>query len=625
MAGSRELERWKDEIRRGIQEQRDFGRSDQWTTWENYYNCQPAKNEQEAKNILPVHQMFALIRAMIPRTYFRNPRVAPIPLRAGLDAHAQVLEQVDASLIQSMGVKAQLKRILLDMALYGIGIIKIGYDSEFSTSPEMFRVYAEAVAKQHGVTFAQMRNIAKDRGIDIPSGKTLIAEGESMVGFGKKGQRIEYNSMIRAGMPWAMRIHPRDFVAEPGCEDIKKAQWVAHRFLRKLKDAKQDESYQNTSNLKASHMDEFKDRDAARLIRAATIAQKDADPKSLRPQPTPEDEYTEFWEIRDVKSGKLFLLNMDHDRFIRNVHDVLQIDGLPFETMCPNPRPKTFWGIPDAEVMYPQQLELNSIRKLQQDYRRGNVRRFIAEDGVFDQSEMEKFFDEKAEAYIKVNPGGKPLSDRMTVLQNNMPQDLVMWGEVQRQDMREAQGMGRNQAGEYQPGRHTATEAATVQQNTMIRTDERRDQVADVLKGIVKKTNQIIFRFWTLDDVVKVTGPESTPYWVRYTGKELQGDYDYEIHADDAVVQSQQVRQQQAISLLQYLAPYAQAGLIDPQKVLAYVMRQFPGVHIQDFMPQQAQPQARGPMGIDQFQQDSAKVQAQADNQRALAQQGMTA
>ena len=572
---SSELEYWKDEIRRGLAARKEYGRSNFWGRWEQYYDCRTTTPTE-----LAVHYTFALARAIVPMVYFHNPAMTIMPRRPDSQESAWVLEALDNWLIQEMAVKPTMKRLPLDWFLYGVGVIKTGYDSEYGTSKYALYVQAQDVADRFGIPFEQLQAMAAENGMVIPVPEAQMTADESLSALGKKGQKIAYNINIKPGMPWVKRVSPWNFVIEPGAERIDEARWCAERFVRRIEDVKQDDTYEHTQTLKASYLEESETHDDQTTIRPSNMGPRNTSTES----PTKEEKQglADFWEIRDAKSTRKFTICLQHDYFLQNEHDVLQVEGLPFVGTVLCPRSNGFWGIPLAEVVHPVQLELNDVRSLQQKYRRGALRRFATQPGSVTAMEKEKFFSEQAEAFFEVDSGGKPIGEAMQVFQGMIPPDLNIWADACRRDMRELTGQGRNQLGEYeQSGRRTATEAGIVQQNAQIRMDESRDMIVDALVSAIRKVNQFVFKFWTRERVIRVTGRDGAQQWKKYTGQELQGEYDYQVNAEDAVPMTRRWRRQEGMTLLQTLGPFVQAGVLSPEalkKVLKHVLNQFEGI-----------------------------------------------
>ena len=204
------------------------------------------------------------------------------------------------------------------------------------------------------------------------------------------------------------------------------------------------------------------------------------------------------------------------------------------------------------------------------------------------------------------------LAEQIIVMERQIPADIMAWGEQITQDMRDLSGLGRNQMGDYdRSSRRSATEAGIVQQNAQIRIDERRDIMADVLTRVMRKCNQMIFKFWTAPQVARVTGPDGAMHWVQYTGDEIQGEYDYRVEPDDALPLTKQTRQQQSVALFQAIAPVliqlAQAGA--PQlftgvlELARNVLQKHEDMNPDAIIPRPQMPQGTAPMGLQQFGQ----------------------
>ncbi len=575
----RELEYWKREIRRAIKAQEEFGHSADWDKWEKYYLG-------DYKSALSMNYTFALARTKTPQVYFRNPKIVPIARKPEKEAGARILDAIDDWVMQEMGLKSQMKLLVLDNFLYGAGILKLGYDSEYGFKPEDV---AGIVETEEGA-------------VDMSSA-TLTSRTEKM-------ERLEYNVNIRPGMPWVLRVHPKEFLIDPAATEIAGAAWCAHRLMRRVSDAKADKKYSNTANLKPNYSQEYASVDESRMIRGDKYIGRNQDPDTARPQPDREDDWVELFEIRDARSQRVMVIGLKHNKFLVHDHDELQVDGLPFVDVVFNRNPKTFWGIPDAQVINPQQLELNEVRRLQQAYRRLHLKRFIMPEGALTDEEIEKLLGESDDPIIKVHEsGGQDLDRVIKTIQGNIPPDLALWADNIVRDMRELVGLGRNQVGEFEPSsRTTATEAGIVQQNTQIRMNEGRDVLADALAITMRRVNQFMFKFWTAEQVIRVVGPDGLPHWVNYTGPELQGEYDYKIEPEDALPMDRERRRAEALALYQALS---QNPVVNQIELAKYMLHQFEGANPEKLVQaQSAAPEA--PMSVEEFGRVGQPGQPQA-------------
>jgi len=103
-----------------------------------------------------------------------------------------------------------------------------------------------------------------------------------------------------------------------------------------------------------------------------------------------------------------------------------------------------------------------------------------------------------------------------------------------------------NQGAQGGAGRATATEAAIVQQNSQIRVDERRDVVGGVYSAVLQRALQMVWLYWNAPQAARVAGPDGLLYWVQFTGRDIRGEYDFEVDAEDAVRMDREIRRAQA-------------------------------------------------------------------------------
>jgi hypothetical protein len=475
------------------------------------------------KTILPVNRIFSYGRSMIPRVYFRSPTITITPRTPQKAMHARVVETLINWLIYEINLKYTMKRSALDGYYAGTGPIKLGFDSEFGYIPE------QATGENDGKTATR---------------------------FGvKSGADIEYNANVKRGMPWAISIPSQDVIVPWGFRDGWALPWICHEFVRPAKDVRQDQKYNsNRKKVKGGFV-----RDNKRSL------------SGIQPYRAREgQEFCLLQEIRTVRTKEILVIC--EGMLLLEEKDELQIEGLPWEFVQYNPDPDWFWAIPDVRMLEPQQLELNEIRTQASRHRRLALIKFLYLAGSLEEDELNKLLGEHLGPGIKVN--GDNVEAAIKILQPHIPPDL--WQEAQEMlgDFRETMGFSRNQAGEF-AGRRTpptATESQIVQAGSEIRVDERRDIMADVLVSISRKFLQMIFKFWTAERLIKVVGPQGAELWLKYTGDELKGEYDFRLDPDSGLPVTRGLRYQQAEKLFGMLAtsPY-----VDQQMLHKMLLRQF--------------------------------------------------
>ena len=492
------VDSWMKRLKAGLDYRKKYSSFQRWSDYRKMYRG------QWDEGIVPVNRVFSYGRSLVPRVYFRSPRVCITATNPELVYHAKVVEAVDNQMIRETLLKDTLKRAALDAYLCGTGPIKLGYDSEFGYLPE------QAVSED---------------------GQTVTQVGR------KEGEKIEYHEGIKPGMPWALRVMPEDVIIPWGSTSPDSLPWVAHYILRPLEDVQQDQKYKNIDKLKGT---KTPDREMGRT----------------RPEFRPREQrdkdviFAELWEIRDLKAKRMIVLSEDY--LLMDTEDVLQFEGLPWEFIQFNVDPEYFWAIPDVSILEPQQKELNEVRTQSSRHRRIALLKFLYLRGAVKSEELEKFFSGEVGPGIAID--SESLANAITTLQPHIPPELWQEARMILQDMTEELGFGSNQMGQFKGGTPpTRGEAQIVEQAFDVRVDERKDIVGDILVSIVRKWNQMIFKFWTEDRVTQIVSPEGTPFWIKYTGDQLKGEYFLSVDPESGMPLNRALKYQMAKDLFNLL------------------------------------------------------------------------
>ena len=499
------LQEWKDAITLGIRYRTVYGRSAEWGIYKNMYRG------YWGGKIVPVNILYAVARSLIPQLYFRNPRVEVLPRRPGFGPHAQVLTKTDNYLMNETNVKRECKRLILDAYICGVGCGIHGYDSEFGYSPS-FQL-------DNYFEFSDTSNTQED----------------------DKGNRLEYNDNIKPGMPWFVRSNPLDFVVPWGTTYWEDARWFAFRKMRPLRDIMEDPKYTNKTDLAGPYRSVADRPHEGQQSTKINIIGEDS-----------KEEYVELYEIHDKRTKRVYTISLDHPKFLRNEFDYLQVEGMPAQVLQFNEDPDYFWCAPDARHIRVQQDELNDIRTMARAHRRVALLKVIADKNISSE-ELEKFIDGNPSTMMRVDVG--PTGDirkLIHLVQAHVPPDLTIAAREVREDIREIIGFSRNQMGAFEApsGRRTAYETEVVRAASMIRVDERRDEMAELLTRVVRTYNQIIFENWNEERIADIVGPDGARYWVKYTGKEIAGEFDYKVNIEEAIPMDIRTRRNDALELI---------------------------------------------------------------------------
>lgn len=514
---------WLERINLGIKYKQKFSDCKEWPKWRSWYRNEFDEDGNCAD--YSVNRIFSYIKSMIPRIYFRTPSICVTAARPEYAAHARVVEGLDNWMVRETKVKKALKSAILDACQTGIGSLKLGYDSEFGFAMEQAIGENKSTVTQVGV---------------------------------KDGDRVEYNSNIQPGMPWVSAVRPDDIITPWGYTDPESLPWIAHAIIRPVEDVKQDQKYYQNARLSLKggfSISEDKTR--------SNSLWKDGDSNN----------YCLLWEIRDFKRKRMIVIC--EDRILLECEDTLQIDGSNYEFIIFNEDRERFWPISDIKQLAPQQIEMNETRQYARKARKQMLLKFLYQKGAITQDNLDLLLSsdiEDASAGVEVNT--ENILSAVHVLQPTTSLTDALIREFQQldADMREVMGFSQNQMGEFVPFHNkTKGEADIVDESSNLRSDERRDVVADVLSNVVRKFNQYVFTFWDKPRVMEIVGLDGLQYWVEYTGQQLKSEYLLVINPETGQPVSRALRQQVAQNMF---AMFNQDPLIDQFGLRRLVMQQ---------------------------------------------------
>lgn len=534
---------WRDQLEAGAEFRKKMANEARWPDWRKYYRGQWAENQ------MPVNLFFSMLRAMVPRVYFRNPAVSVSPDLPGplFAAFAHILNRIDNKLVASMNMKYEMKDMVHDTFITGTAIGKLGFGG----------LYTPSIVD----------------GTEIPEGPT-------------QGERLDYMSGLAPKMPWFTRLDPGCFIVPDETRRLHEARWAAHVVRRPKEDVARDPRFPK----------------GLREDLPATLLQTTSHSGFMREVA---QEMVELVEVRDRKFDRVFILVPNGRRDGAVLYDEVDPQStrrLPFFEICFNPDDEAFWGVPDAQILEPAQLEINETRTLIMKHRRQSILKILYERGAITSENLARLQSEDVLAGVEIVDN---INRVQTVQAADIPQAMFLSLQTCYQDAREAIGFSRNQLGDFQSrrGDTSATEAQHVAEGSEIRVDEKRDGLADLLSGVIQETNEIIFDLWNEEQLIDVVGPGGVPLWVRVNPSQLRnGKYAIKVDPDSSVSRTRQQREAKAIGLYNLLKTNP---LIDPIRLTQYLLREMEGVDVEDLMralpPLQMNPGVVNPAQLSQI------------------------
>jgi hypothetical protein len=443
---------------------------------------------------------------------------------------AQVQERVDNKIIRKMKIKQQIKRMVQDGFMCGTAIGKLGFGALHTPTPNQ-------------LAFGNSDPIVNSR------------------------ERVEYHSRVIPNMPWFMRTKPGSFIVPSQCESLDSARWVAEWVQRDIEDVKDDPRFKHVKNLSPSSRTSIVEQGKTNMSYDFK--------RSI--------ELLDMLEIRDKKTGKVFVLApFSTDKVLLFEDDAFQVTGgLNYYDLVFNQDDEWFWGVPDANILEPQQLEANEIRTQMMKHRRVSLVKILAKRGAIKDEEAEKLVSEDVLPVVNVD---SEISDIHVMDGIDIPDALFKMENVNVQDIREEMGFSRAEFGETSPpnARTSAYESRVVKAASEIRVDERRDMVADMIVDMISDMHVLLHSEWSPEQVIDVIGPLGMRVWVQFNPQMLRsGAFDVSVDPDTSIPETKEVRQQKAIAIYQI---FKDDPVIDQVRLKKYLMHELNQIQLDDMM-----------------------------------------
>src|SRR4030042_4321969 len=133
-----------------------------------------------------------------------------------------------------------------------------------------------------------------------------------------------------------------------------------------------------------------------------------------------------------------------------------------------------------------------------------------------------------------------------------MSRDIFQARPDSRNDMTETLAMSRNQMSQDLGKRKTASEAMIINQYTELRSDERRDIIADFLERSVQDIDRLVFKYWDTPDIIELIGEEGKE-WATWAGEDLEGKYGIQIIPNSVMPHTKEMYRQKVEHLYSIL------------------------------------------------------------------------
>ena len=548
-SNSEYIKQYRDKIEQSRRWREQERCDDLWKRMIDMYRGKHYKVDTEEDQLL-INIAFATINVISPSVSVNHPKITVNARKYEDASRAVVTEAIVNYWWRHYECQKEFRRAVKDMLIIGHGWVKTGYrfvekdGSEYESSDELASAAPESVTESELV-------ITEDR-------------------------------------PFVERISPFDVFVDPDATSTSDMKWIAQRVRRLLKDVKKDKRYNSTARQEASpsHYSKYG-------IEGSTM--------NIRPRRNEGDydAYVEIWEYYDIDRGMMSVFCDGSDKFLVSPIKIPFAFGHPFVMLRNYEIPEHFYTMGELEAIEPLQMELNQTRTQMMNHRKRFSRKWLYKESSFDadgRSALESDEDNVLVPVISEDSLSNVVVPMPAVIS---PPEFYNQSNLISSDIDRVSGVSEYQRGALPEIRRTATEAAISQDAANARSSDKLAIIERAIGDCARRLVMLAQQFMTGEQAVRIAGTESKPAWLNFDRDYLQGEFDFEVEGGSTAPVNESFRRQMALQVVDAMAPFAGAGIVDMPKLANYVLQYGFGIkNAASFIMQpQLAPQPISPQG----------------------------
>jgi hypothetical protein len=512
---------YRNKIEQSSRWRREENYDDLWKRMIDMYRGKQYKGHTEEDRLL-INMAFATINVISPSVSVNHPKIT-VNARKFEDAdRAVITEEIVNYWWRHFECQREFRRAVKDMLIIGHGWIKTGY------------------------RFVEKNGTEYDASDDMATMESIT----------------ESELIITEDRPFVERISPFDVFVDSDATNMSDIKWIAQRVKRPLKDVKKDKRYNSTARVEASpsHYSKWS---------------LDSQQGTLRPRmsESDEDSYVEIWEYYDIERGKLSIFCDGSDKFLVNPTDMPFAFGHPFVMMRNYEIPEHFYTMGELEAIEPLQQELNQTRTQMMNHRKRFSRKWLYKESAFDadgRSALESDEDNVMVPVISEENLSNTIIPMPAVIS---PPEFYNQSNLISQDIDRVSGVSEYMRGGLPEIRRTATEAAIAQDAANARASDKLAIIEHAIGDCARRLVMLAQQYMTGEQAVRVIGNGSMPAWITFDRDYIQGEFDFTVEGGSTAPVNESFRRQMALQVVDAMAPFAGAGIIDMPKLANYVLQ----------------------------------------------------
>ena len=559
------LEQYQDKVDKCQRWRQDEQFDDNWMRLSDLYRGQHfPEYMQDSGDLIAVNLAFSTINVIAPSVAVNYPKVVVQANKPEDSKRAMFVEAVVNHLWKHHDFRTPFRRAVKDFLVFGHGWLKVGW--KFVEQEQSIG----ELAREEMINSAmnEIDQIAVESfmdGVEPPSFDDIVASIPST------------EMRIVEDQPFVERISVYDVYVDPAATCMEDARWIAQRIVRPLEEVEKDRRYKPSARKK--------------LVANYSRDIYNENPNDDKVQYL-EDQVV-LWEYYDIMDNTLSVYADDADEFLVDPVAMPYAYGHPFVMLRNYDIPDHFYPMGDLEAIEPLQLELDKTRSQLMNDRKRYARKYLYHERSFGPAGREALESEDDGRFVPVIDENKPLDQVVMPLpQVPLSAEIYNYSNIIANDINTVSGVSEYARGAMPEIRRTATEASIIADAANARAADKLAIIEISISHVAKRVVQLLQQFMTGEAMARVSDAGGEDIFIPYGREEIVGEYDFDVQAGSTQPMNDTIRRQQAVSLLNAVAPLV-GSVIDPAALARHVLEDGFGVKDPDkfLMGQAPQPQ----------------------------------
>jgi len=555
--------RWRDEM----------GYDSLWRRMNDLYRGKHwPRTTVSSEDLIAVNLAFSTVNVIAPSVSVNHPKIVVSPTLPQDADRATFVEAVVNYMWRHHDFRNPFRRSVKDFLIFGHGWLKVGWnfvEQERSLGDTERQELAEDAMFEANLFGAENPELAGG----LPSDEELMA-------------MVPQTSMsVVEDQPFVERISPFDMFVDPEATCMADAKWIAQRVIRRLEDAKTDKNYKPSARKRLT-------------ADAMLYPMYESSSRQEREQFLLEEERVAIYEYYDIANNTMSVSSLTGDEFLVDPIPMPYAYGQPFVMLRNYDVPDYFYPMGDLEAIESLQLELDKTRSQLVNARKRYARKYLYHERSFGPEGREALESDQDGRLVPVVDENKPLSEVVVPMpQTPLSPEVYNTSAIIEDDIAAVSGVSEYARGQFPEIRRTATEASLIADAGNARAADKLAIVELGIGHVARRIIQLLQQFMTGEQVARVVGRGGESLFVTYNRDDIVGEYDYSVEGGSTQPTNDTIRKQQAVSLLNAMAPLV-GTVIDPTALARHVLQR--GFDIKDpdkFLMEQAPVMPEGPAG----------------------------